>query len=100
MAKFQVDKAVFDTEKAKARWSEASDWNGSNHISRATGSQWNHQTLYQSAKGRYYIVNSSNYQGVMDEIELISPKAAARWLILNDHDLPDDLAGLADEVVE
>lgn len=100
MAKFQVDKTVFDTEKAKASWSEASDWNGSNHISRATGGQWNHQHLYQSAKGRYYIVHSSNYQGVMDDIELISERAAARWLILNDHDLPEDLAGLAGEVVE
>jgi len=100
MAKFQVDKAVFDTDKAKKHWSEASDWNGSNHISRATGSQWNHETLYQSAKGRYYVVRSSNYQGTQDEMEILSPKEAARWLILNDHELPEDLAGLEAEVVE
>lgn len=100
MAKFQVDKAVFDTEKAKARWSEASDWNGSNHISRATGSEWNHEDLYLSAKGRYYVVRSSAYQGSQDEMEILSPREAAAWLLLNDHDLPDDLRELEGEVVE
>ncbi len=102
MAKFQVDKTVFDTEKAKASWSEASDWDGSNHISRATGSQWNHEKLFLSAKGRYYVVRSSNVQGSRDEMEILSPREAAAWLILNDYgdDLPEDLAGLASEVVE
>jgi len=100
MAKFQVDKAIFDTEKAKANWSEASDWNGSNHISRATGSQWNHEDLYLSKKGRYYVVRSSNFQGSSDEMEILSPREAAVWLALNDHDMPDDLREVADEVVE
>ena len=100
MAKFQVDKAIFDTERAAATWEEATDWNGSNHISRATGSQWSHETLHKSAKGRYYKVMSSNVQGSQDEMEILSPREAAAWLLLNDHDLPDDLAGLADEVVE
>jgi hypothetical protein len=100
MAKFQVEGAVFDTEKARAKWSEATDWNGSNHISRATGSQWNHEELYLSAKGRYYVVRSSNMQGSQDEMEILSKREAAAWLLLNDHDLPEDLAGLESEVVE
>jgi hypothetical protein len=102
MAKFQVEGAIFDTEKAQSHWSEASDWNGSNHISRATGSQWNHEALYLSAKGCYYVVRSSDFQGSQDEMEILTPREAASWLILNDHgdDLPGDLAGLASEVVE
>ena len=100
MAKFQVEGAVFDTEKAKAHWSEAPDFDGSNHISRATGSQWNHEHLYASLKGRYYVVRSSDYQGSQDEMEILSPKEAAAWLLLNDHPLPVELAGLESEVVE
>ncbi len=100
MAKFQVDKAIFDTERAAATWEEASDWDGSNHISRATGSQWNHETLHKSRKGRYYVVRSSDVQGSQDELEILSPREAAAWLILNDRPLPEDLAGLESEVVE
>ena len=100
MVKFQVEGAIFDTERAAATWEEATDSNGSNHISRVTGSQWNHETLHKSAKGRYYKVMSSNVLGCQDEMEILSPREAAAWLILNDHELPEDLAGLADELVE
>jgi len=98
--KFLEGGVIFDTERAAATWEEASDWNGSNHISRATGSQWNHETLHKSAKGRYYVVRSSNIQGSQDEMEILSPREAAAWLLLNDHDLPDDLRELEGEVVE
>ena len=81
MAKFQVEDAIFDTEKAKNHWSEASDWNGS----------WNHEDLYLSEKGRYYVVRSSDIQGRQDEMEILSPRKAAAWLILEDHELPEDL---------
>ena len=100
MAKFQVEGAIFDTERAKATWDEALDFDGSNHISRVTGSQWNHETLHKSAKGRYYVVRSSDYQGSQDEMEILSPREAAAWLLLNDHELPDDLRELEGEVVE
>ena len=63
MAKFQVDKAIFDTERAGVKWPETADWNGSNHISRNSGTQWGHEALYISQKGRYYVVRSSDYQG-------------------------------------
>ena len=98
--KFLEGGVIFDTERAAATWEEASDWDGSNHISRATGSQWNHETLHKSAKGRYYVVRSSNIQGSQDEMEILSPREAAAWLLLNDHDLPDDLRELEGEVVE
>jgi len=98
--KFLEGGVIFDTERAAATWEEASDWDGSNHISRATGSQWKHETLHKSAKGRYYVVRSSDYQGSQDEMEILSPREAAAWLLLNDHELPDDLRELEGEVVE
>jgi len=83
--KFRAEGTILDTEKAAKRWEEATDWNGSNHISRATGSQWNHGYLYLSQKGRYYVVRSSNYQGSQDEMEILSPKEAAAWVESQSH---------------
>jgi len=101
MARFKVDdQTIVDTDKALRTWEEATDWNGSNHISRATGSQWNHQTLYKSAKGNYYLVHSSQMQGSMDHAEWLEPQEAARWLLLMDEELPEDLQQYAEEVSE
>lgn len=101
MARFRMDDdTIVDTDKALQSWGEETDWNGSNHISRATGSQWNHQTLYKSKKGRYYIVHSSQIQGNMDHAEWITPQEAARWLLLMDEELPEDLEQYAEEVCE
>lgn len=92
MTKYRMeDGTVLDTANATKHWEEETDWDGRNHISRATGSQWNHQELYRSRKGRYYIVHSSQYQGSRDHAEWVSPQEATRWLLHNEHDLPDDL---------
>jgi len=102
MAKFKLeDGTLVDTDKAQASWDEALDWDGRNHISRASGDQFTHETLYKSAKGRYYVVHSSQWQGSRDHAEEISPKKAAKWLIHNDcEELPEDLAKLEEEIVE
>jgi len=102
VTKFRVGCMIFDTAKAVKKWKEASDWDGHNYVSRPTGSPWIHETLYLSQKGRYYVERSSDYEGTQDEIEVLQPKEAAVWLLLNDHDddLPENLAGLAYEVVE
>jgi len=92
---------LVDTDKAKQSWDEATYWNGSNHISKATGDQFLHETLYLSSKGRYYIEHSSQWQGSVPSASEISKEEAAKWLILNEHDdLPEELAGLLDEMVE
>lgn len=101
MSKYRMDDGtIVDTDKAQQHWGEASDWNGSNHISRATGSQWHHQTLYKSRKGRYYIEHTSQWQGAREHVEWVSNEEAARWLLHNDHELPEDLKQLEDEVCE
>jgi hypothetical protein len=101
MSRFKLeDGAVVDTDRAAAHWDEEQDWNGNNYISRATGSQWNHGTLYKSSKGRYYIVHSSQWQGSLDHAEEIAPIDAVTWLLQNGHELPEDLASLEGDVLE
>jgi hypothetical protein len=101
MSKYRTeDGTILDTSKAAQSWSETTDWDGNNRISRATGSQWNHQTLYLSSKGRYYLVHSSQWQGSLPHAEIVSNEAAAAWLVNNDREVPAELAALAEAVSE
>lgn len=56
-------------------------WNGSNHISKATGSQWEHEALYRT-KGGVWVLNCwSDWQGSYETYEAISQDQAIDWLI-------------------
>ena len=82
MSKYRMeDGKVLDTDKASAEWEEAIDWNGRNFVSRPTGSQWEHETLYRSSKGRYYIERTSQRQGSKPHAELVANKGLyyAMW---------------------
>ena len=92
--------AIVDTDRSAQSWQEASDWNGRNLISRATGEQFTHETLYRSQKGNYYVVHESDYQGTRATAEWISNNEAVAWLLLNDHPVPDDLDSAAKEIME
>lgn len=94
------DNTVVNTDNATAKWDEDRNHDGSNWISVATGSQWAHERLHRSRKGRYYIESWSNHQGSREHAEWISNRAAAVWLRTNGHELPDDLASLLDEIEE
>lgn len=101
MSRYQMDDGtVVDTDNAKQSWNEATYWDGRNHISRATGSQWNHEALHKSRKGRYYLERYSQVQGTRASAEWISKRAAAAWLIANGHEVPADLASEAEDVSE
>lgn len=100
MSRYKVEDSILDTDKAVQSWEEAADWNGNNSISRATGSQWSHETLYKSSKGRYWLERSSQYQGSLPSADVISDEEAAAWLLLMEHDLPEDLREVADKVAE
>ena len=80
----------FDADAAE-RWDESSRWDGSNKISLATGSQWDHERLYQTSSGHWIIVPWSQYQGRNPEAHVISAEEAARWLVRNEHELPEEL---------
>lgn len=101
MSKYRMESGdIVNTDKALQSWDEATDWNGNNHISRATGSQWAHETLYESRKGRFYVEHTSNYEGSLPHAEWISEQEAVRWLLLNDHEVPERLEHLVGEVEE
>jgi len=99
--KYQMeDGSIVNTDKAQKSWDEDTRWDGHNRISVATGSQWNHETLYLSRKGRYYKAYESQWQGSTPHAEWISEHEAVRWLTANDHDIPEDLKHLVDEIEE
>ena len=101
MEKYQMeDGSIVNCEKASRSWDEARDWDGSNHISRATGSQWYHETLYRSRKGRFYKVCESQWQGSSPHAEWVDEREATRWLLMNDHEIPENLVHLIDDVEE
>lgn len=101
MARYRMpDGTIVDTDNASAHWEEETRFDGNNHISLATGSQWTHQTLYRSRRGRYYVEHSSQWQGSSPSAEWVSEQEAARWLLLMEYDLPEDLIPFAEEVSE
>ena len=79
------DGGWFDLEKAK-RWDEDTHWNGNNHISNATGSQWEHERLYKTAKGVFVLNHWSQWQGSGQSWAIVSASEAAEWLIQNGED--------------
>ena len=101
MARYKMPYSVIvDTTKASLVWHEDTRWDGSNNISVATGSQWEHQTLYRSAKGHFYLECSSNWQGSLSTAAWIQPQEAAVWLVLNNHATPADIAIYAEDIEE
>jgi hypothetical protein len=78
--------------KAKAtRWDEGTRWNGNNHISLATGSQWDHEELFRTDSGQFILHSWSQWQGSSEGYEFIDSASAVVWLATNDRDVPDDL---------
>jgi len=101
MATYKMeDGTIVKTENATQEWKEDKNWDGNNWISVATGSQWQHERLYRSKKGRYYIEHTSNYQGSREYAEWVSQRAAVVWLLSNDHEIPEESQPLVGEVEE
>jgi len=100
MSKYRIEGTIVDTSKATASWSEDTRFNGHNHISLVTGSQWEHQRLYRSRRGRFYVEHWSQWQGSTPHAEWISPEEAARWLLINNREVPPELWDEANQVSE
>lgn len=97
------DGTIVNTDKATKVFSEATGWDGSNMVSLATGSQWVHQTLYLSRKGRWYIgIDNWSFRST-SHAEYIEPEDAARWLLKNNYgvkDIPSELSKYISEIEE
>ena len=75
----------FDIDAAE-KFSEDTYFDGSNQISKATGSQWNHETLYRTKGGRWVLNCWSQWQGSRETWEFISEAEAREWLIAQSED--------------
>lgn len=74
-----------DEAKDLIRFREGTQFDGSNHISIATGSQWDHEALYLTGRKRRWVLNSwSKYEGDPDVYHLITEADAFRWLLANE----------------
>lgn len=89
----------FDKDTAVC-FQEHSWWNGNNHISRATGSQWNHEYLYYTKSGRWVLNAWSNYQNVPETYEEMAESDAIDWLIRQEKMEDKNLPKLPEQVQE
>lgn len=77
-----TDGRWFDLEKAE-KFEGKTRWNGHNHVSLHTGSQWSGQNLYRTAGKRWILHEWSSYEGTTDTYEQIDDADAAQWLVRN-----------------
>lgn len=71
-------------DSAAVRFAEAKRFDGHNHISVPTGSQWDHETLYYTRGGRWVLSSWSQWQGSTERYEQIDESDAIRWLSVNE----------------
>lgn len=75
----------FDPQKATA-FQEGQWHDGNNFISKATGSQTEHECLYYTASGKWILNSWSQFQGSRETHELISETEAGEWFIKNEYE--------------
>ena len=98
MAIYKMDDGIWvNTDKAQAKWVGKKRWKGNQHIYVHTGSCDERQTLYRSAKGRYYIVSYDKWDS---EAYWMSDIEAVRWLLINRSAVPEGLAGFTNDMIE
>lgn len=83
--------AWFDKDAA-VMFDEDTYWDGHNLISKATGSQWDHEVLYYTKSGKWVKCSMSQYEHVPTGYTTITEEEAVAWLIAQDR--MDD-AGIA-----
>ncbi len=81
----------FDADKAEC-YKEDSYHDGRNFISKATGSQWEHEAIYITKSGKFILNHWSNWQGSSETYEIVDRDYVARWFGkqgFKDEDLPE-----------
>jgi len=83
---------------AAASYEEDTRWDGHNHISVATGSQWEHERLWRTASGAWVRERWSQWEGTLAIVQQIEAETAYVWLSANGHELPPEAAAFAAEL--
>ena len=89
----------FDKEKAEC-FEEDSNWDGSNSVSKATGSKTEHEVLYKTAGGNWVLNCWSQWQGTTETWEIVSESVAVEWMLTNGHGLDLEALGLGEQAKE
>ncbi len=102
MSRITLPDGRWFNQDSATEYPEDTYWDGRNHISVSTGSQWDHETLYRTAGGRWVLESSSDYQSVTTTREIIGDERAARWLSVNNYDLSEikDIPSEVDQALE
>ena len=91
--------AWFNTSSA-VLFKEDTRFDGRNHISVPTESQWDHEYLYYTKSGKWILNAWSNWQGSCESYDQIGESEAITWLIQNGHTDDDCLAKLPVNVMK
>lgn len=80
----------FNSSKATV-FEENTRWDGRNHVSLATGTQFEHETLYLTKSGNWFLYSWSQWQGSTPSCEEVDAAFAAGWMSRNGIDPPSEL---------
>jgi hypothetical protein len=91
-----MDRVILDDGRwvdldACERFEEETYWDGRNMISRATGEQFRHETLYRTPGGKWIVERSSQWQGERTYYREVGRRFAAAWLLRNGYEVPAEL---------
>ena len=75
----------FDPDRAE-RFDESTLGDGENNVSFATGSEWDHETLYRTPDDQWVKHFTSQYEGRTESWAILDPEEAYTWLLQNGHE--------------
>ena len=75
----------FDLDRAE-KFPEDTRWDGNNMVSVATGSEFDHESLYRTASGWYVLHTWSQWQGSKETWTRVSDETAFDWLLKNGYE--------------
>lgn len=75
----------FDLDKAEP-FRQDTWWDGSNHISRATGTSRDHEALFHTANGQWVLNTYSRWQAKPETWAFIPVEQAREWLLAQNQD--------------
>ena len=82
-----LNKTTYFVPSTSTHFNESTYWDGRNHISRATRSQWEHEELFKTAGGKWVLHCFSQWQGTgPGTYRQIEDEEAFEWLAYHGHD--------------